>query len=214
VVLGMCLGAVSSGRLPGNDANTISPAAAALTVQALPAWLAPISILMGALALALCAYLAAVFLTVETDGDLREDFRRRALWAGTVVVALSAVALPLIRSQARHLWEGLIGGPATGVFITGVAAALASGWFLRVRRYRLARIASVVQIACLLGGWAIAQSPYIIYPTMTLQQAAAPRATLMFLIWSTPTGMALLLPSLWLLFRVFKFSETRGGGTV
>ena len=30
----------------------------------------------GALALALFAYLAAVYLTVETEGELREDFRR------------------------------------------------------------------------------------------------------------------------------------------
>lgn len=50
----------------------------------------------------------------------------------------------------------------------------------------------------------MAQSPYIIYPDVTLQGAAAPRSTLLFLLWSTPVGMGLLIPSLWLLFRVFK----------
>jgi cytochrome bd ubiquinol oxidase subunit II len=117
---------------------------------------------------------------------------------------LSAAALPLVRSQAPHLWQGLIGGPATPVVLIGVIAALLSGWWLRGRSYRLARISSVVQIACLLAGWAIAQSPYIIYPGLTLADAAAPRSTLLFILWSTPPGMALLLPSLWLLFRVFK----------
>ena len=46
----------------------------------------------------LCAYLAAVTVTVETSGELREDFRQCALLAGTAVVALSglaAIALPL-----------------------------------------------------------------------------------------------------------------------
>jgi cytochrome bd ubiquinol oxidase subunit II len=196
LLLGMCLGAVSSGGIVIQGG--------AVQYDDVPPWLAPVALLMGALALSLCAYLAAVFLANETTGALREDFRTRALLAGTAVVALSAVALPVVRSQAPHLWDGLIGGPATPVFVAGVIAALLSGWWLRQRRYRLARISSVVQIACLLAGWAIAQSPYIIYPGLTLEAAAAPRSTLLFILWSTPFGMALLIPSLWYLFRVFK----------
>jgi cytochrome bd ubiquinol oxidase subunit II len=197
VLLGMCLGAVSSGGILMLDGSVV------INGQ-VPAWLQPVSLLIGALALSLCAYLAAVFLANETAGALREDFRTRALLAGTAVVGLSAVALPLVRAEARHLWDGLMGGPATPVLIPGVIAALLSGWWLRQRRYRLARISAVVQIACLLAGWAIAQSPYIIYPGLTLAQAAAPQSTLVFILWTTPVGMALLVPSLWYLFRVFK----------
>jgi cytochrome bd ubiquinol oxidase subunit II len=197
VLLGMCLGAVSSGGILMLDGSVV------INGQ-VPAWLQPVSLLIGALALSLCAYLAAVFLANETAGALREDFRTRALLAGTAVVGLSAIALPLVRAEARHLWDGLIGGPATPVLIPGVIAALLSGWWLRQRRYRLARVSAVVQIACLLAGWAIAQSPYIIYPGLTLAQAAAPQSTLVFILWTTPVGMALLIPSLWYLFRVFK----------
>ena len=210
VLLGMCLGAVSAGRMgAGSWEGAAASGAAGLdatspAVGGAPAWLAPVALLIGALALALCAYLAAVFLANETTGALREDFRTRALLAGTAVVALSAAALPLVRTQAPHLWQGLIGGPATPVVLVGVTAALLSGWWLRGRRYRLARISSVVQVACLLAGWAIAQSPYLIFPVLTLADAAAPRSTLLFILWSTPVGMALLIPSLWLLFRVFK----------
>lgn len=195
VLLGMCLGAVSAG-----DMRVI---AGDIVFDGVP-WLKLLPLLMGAFALALCAYLAAVFLANETAGDLREDFRRRALYAGTAVVVLSVVILPVLRGSAPHLWAGLIGGPATPLLVPGVIAALLSGWWLRQRRYRLARISSVVQVACLLGGWAVAQSPYIIYPDVTLQSAAAPDSTLLFILWSTPAGMALLIPSLWLLFRVFK----------
>lgn len=207
VLLGMCLGAISSGDISVTASGLAE--SAAITPDAgdfarPPAWLAPVSLLIGALALSLCAYLAAVFLANETEGDLREDFRTRALLAGTAVVVLSTAALPLVYTQAPHLWQGLVGGPATPVFVAGVIAALGSGWWLRARRYRLARISSVVQVACLLAGWAFAQSPYIIYPGLTLTDAAAPRSTLLFVLWSTPAGMALLLPSLWLLFRVFK----------
>lgn len=197
VLLGMCLGAVSSGAIVVEQGRIGY-------IGDVPPWLAPISVLMGALALALCAYLAAVFLANETDGELREDFRTNALLAGTAVVALSAVALPFVRMETPHLWDGLVGGVATPVLVPGIIAALLSGWWLRQRRYRLARISSVVQIACLLAGWALAQSPYIIYPGVTLQSAAAPRPTLLFILYSTPVGMALLIPSLWYLFRVFK----------
>ena len=38
----------------------------------------------------------------------------------------------------------------------------------------------------------------------TLEMSAAPDSTLLFILWSTPFGMALLIPSLWYLFRVFK----------
>lgn len=196
LLLGMSLGAISTGELRLVDGN--------VSADAGRAWLDPLAVLMGLLALALCAYLAAVFLANETQAELREDFRRRALAAGTIVVALSTVALPLVRLRAPHLWEGLIGGRATPVFIAGIVAALASGLLLLIRRYRLARIAAVAQIVCLIMGWGIAQYPYIIYPDLTLAQAAAPARTLRFVLISAPIGLAFLLPSLWLLFRVFK----------
>jgi cytochrome d ubiquinol oxidase subunit II len=56
----------------------------------------------------------------------------------------------------------------------------------------------------LLVGWGLAQWPYLIYPDVTLTDAAAPASTLRALLLTVPFGMALLLPSLWLLFAVFK----------
>jgi cytochrome bd ubiquinol oxidase subunit II len=195
VLLGMSLGAVSTGRFRVRDG--------AVLLDGIP-WLAPVAIAMGAFALAVCAYMAAVFLAYETDGDLREDFRRRALWAGTAVVALSVLLLPLLVVEAPHLWEGLLAARTLPVLGLGVSAALASGWFLRTRRYRLARLAAIAQIACLLAGWGIAQYPFIIYPDITIYNAAAPDVTLRFILFTLPLGLALLLPSLWYLFRVFK----------
>ena len=50
----------------------------------------------------------------------------------------------------------------------------------------------------------MAQYPYLIYPDLTVSQVAAHEGALRFLLYAVPAGMALLLPSLWLLFRVFK----------
>jgi cytochrome bd ubiquinol oxidase subunit II len=195
LLLGMALGAVSAGRFGYRDGTVV--------LEGTP-WLAPVSIAMGAFALATCAYMASVFLAYETEHDLREDFRRRALWAGTVVVALSVLLLPLLALQAPNLWEGLLAPRTLPVLAVGLLAALASGWFLRHRQYRLARLAAIGQVACLVAGWGIAQYPYIIFPDLTIYDAAAPAVTLQFILFTLPLGLALLLPSLWYLFRVFK----------
>ncbi|HEX2189008.1 MAG TPA: cytochrome d ubiquinol oxidase subunit II [Longimicrobiaceae bacterium] len=196
VLLGMCLGAVSAGSLRVVDG--------VVRVGDTPPWLAPLSLATGAFALATCAYLAAVYLANETEGPLREDFRARALWAGTATVALSVLVLPLLRAQAPHLWSGLLSARAAPVVAVGVGAALLSGWALLRRRFRLARAATVAQVACLLAGWGIAQYPYIIYPDVTVQGAAGHPGTLRFVLWTLPPGMGVLLPSLYYLFRVFK----------
>jgi cytochrome d ubiquinol oxidase subunit II len=196
-LLGMSLGAMSSGMIHLGQDNEISSAGGL-------AWLSPVALAMGALALGLSAYLAAVFLANETQAQLREDFRLRALIAGTVVVGLSVLTLPLLRSQAPHLWDGLMGGRATLVFAAGIVAALASGFFLLLRWHRPARIAAVLQIACLVAGWGLAQYPYIIHPDLTLHAAAAPEATLRFVLLTAPIGLAFLVPALWILFAVFK----------
>lgn len=63
-------------------------------------WLAPYPVVCGFLALSTCAYLAAVYLMVETDGELRDDFRVRAIIAGTITAALAMVALGVARNEA------------------------------------------------------------------------------------------------------------------
>jgi cytochrome d ubiquinol oxidase subunit II len=201
VLLGISLGSVSTGSLRVTGGQ--------VRIEGVAPWLAPISLAIGALALAICAYLAAVYLTNETTGELREDFRLRALLAGTVVVGLSFLTIPLLYFEASHLWSGLISAQAAPVIAAGVVSALLSGWGLLRRRYRLARMASVAQVTFLLAGWGLAQRPYLIYPDMTLQQAASPPATLRFVLYSLPFGMALLIPSLLLLFSVFKRDPLR-----
>jgi cytochrome d ubiquinol oxidase subunit II len=194
-LLGACMGAVATGGIRVTDGRVAS--------EGLP-WLLPMSLMTGALAVAICAYLAAVYLTIETEGELQRDFRRYALFAGTATVGLSVLALPLMRRAAPHLWQGLLSARALPILAMGALAALLAGWFLRHERYRLARIAAIVQTAMLLGGWIAAQYPYLVFPDLSIANAAAPAPTLRFFLIALPIGMSVLLPSLFLLFRVFK----------
>lgn len=199
VLLGMAAGAVSAGDYRVIDGQ--------VRIGPMPPWFAPEALAMGALALALCAYLAAVYLCNETTSELQQDFRRRALLAGTAVVGLSGLTLPLLYREAPHLWNGLISQRAAPVVAGGIVAALISGWALLRGQFQLARLAAIVQVALLVMGWGLAHYPYLIYPDVTLHDAAGPPGTLQFVLVSFGGGLALLLPSLWLLFRVFKGSQ-------
>jgi cytochrome bd ubiquinol oxidase subunit II len=196
LLLGACLGAVSAGGIRVVD-RALAPGSEWV-------WIGLFPLGTGILALAICAYLAAVYLTVETRGELREDFRSRALGTWLVGGAISIGVLLLTYLEAPHLWGELTGGLAAVAVATGVLLAPASGLALLRRRFQWARALAVGQVVMILTGWALAQRPYLIYPDVTLTGSAAPEATLRLVLWTVPIGMALLLPSLWYLFSVFK----------
>jgi cytochrome d ubiquinol oxidase subunit II len=95
------------------------------------------------------------------------------------------------------------------VIAEGVVFALASGWSIRARWFRLARIAAVAQVTLLLFGWGIAQYPYVLYPGHTVWGAAAPARTIDFVLLTLPIAVLLVIPSLLFLFRVFKSSKAQ-----
>jgi cytochrome d ubiquinol oxidase subunit II len=196
-LLGATFGAITSGEVRVDAARHVS------VVRPMP-WLSGYAIGCGTLALSTCAYLAAVYLGAETDGDLREDFRRRAIIAGTTTAALAAAVLLLAYNEAGWFLTQLLAPRSWPVLTAGLWLFAMSAWAVFRRRYRLARVFVAGEIVVLLTGWGLAHRPYLIYPDMTLEQAAGPIPTIRVLMFCLPVGLAMLVPSLWLLFRVFK----------
>ena len=170
--------------------------------------LSPYAIACGLLALSTCAYLAAVYLVVETDGALREDFRLRAIASGTTTAGLALLVLVFAWREAGWFFRQLVSPRSWPVLALGLACFAASAWAVFGRRYRLSRVFAAGEIVLLLLGWGLAQQPYLVYPDITLRQAAAPAPTIAFMLATLPFGALLLVPSLWLLFRVFKAPKT------
>ncbi|MEO8294952.1 MAG: cytochrome d ubiquinol oxidase subunit II [Gemmatimonadota bacterium] len=208
VLLGMMVGAVASGKL------TSGGGAGGFVATFVSPWLTPFSFAIGIFALVLFAFLAAVYLTVEARGtDLEEDYRRRAILSGIGVFAAAGAALLIAghdTSGAPLMWRGLVHSKWALVFqlATG-AAALMALFALAGRRYYLARMAAGAQVSLILWGWAVAQFPYIVPPDLTMESVAAPDVTLKPVLLALAVGAAILFPSLYYLFRVFKSSETR-----
>ena len=193
--LGAAVGGIASRRVPvGNAAGDL-----------ISSWLNPTSILIGVLAVAFSAYLAAVYLAADSrrlgDQDLEGYFRRRALVAGVLAGPIAIAGLFVIRSDARPLYDGLLAGDGlAAVIVSALAGAVTLVLVLR-RRYELARYCASLAVAAVVAGWALAQQPTIL-PGLTVEQAAAPRETLIAVIIAVLAGAVVLFPSLGLLFSL------------
>jgi cytochrome d ubiquinol oxidase subunit II len=203
IILGVIVGAIASGTI-----QLANPTFYSVFIHQ---WLAPFPISVGFFALSLFAFLAAVYLTLEThDSELQDDFRRRALLSGVVVGVLALVVFRLSGTYAPKIRTGISASPwaiplhlATALCAVGALAAL---W---KRKYSLARLCAAGQVTLILWGWALAQFPYLVEPDITIQSAAAPPETLRLLSLALVAGALILFPSFYYLFRVFKASPTK-----
>ncbi|MEP7355903.1 MAG: cytochrome d ubiquinol oxidase subunit II [Anaerolineales bacterium] len=199
VMLGVCLGALSSGSIRVENG--------VVTSGFFRSWLTPFTWAVGALALALFAYLAALYLAAEAPATapVRADFRRRAAAAGIAAALLAALVYGLALDGAPRIAAGLTASP-WALLMVGVTTLTVLGalWALRQDRVYLARALGVAQVVFILWGWAAGQYPYLVVPDLTLQNTAAPAATLRLLLIALVAGAVVLFPSFYYLYRVFK----------
>jgi cytochrome d ubiquinol oxidase subunit II len=202
LLLGTAAGTIAAGRVQ-------RPTGAGFVADFVAPWLTPFAASVGGLTLALFAFLAGVYLTNETgELELREDFRRQALGCGAVVFVLAMVTLVLAWRGAPLVWNGLVVAPgAMPLHLIVAAAATLALVALWHRRWRLARVAAVAQVTGILWGWAVSQYPWILPPSLTIAESAAPLITLKLTLGALALGGLVLFPSLFYLFRVFKSTE-------
>jgi cytochrome d ubiquinol oxidase subunit II len=193
--LGAAAGGIASRRVPvGNAAGHL-----------FLSWLNPTSVMIGALAVATAAYMAAVFLAADAvrvgDADCERQFRARALIAGAVAGALAVGGLVVLHSDAHFLYRPLVTGSGLPALIISALAGVGTFALVLARRYEPARYTAALAVAAIIAGWALAQQPLLLRG-LTIHQAAAPHDTLVLVVIAVLGGGALLFPSLALLFRL------------
>ena len=201
--LGAIAGGVASGRVPpGNAAG-----------DPIGSWLNPTSILGGTLAVGICAYLAAVYLTSDArrmgDPALADAFRRRALVMGTAVGVVAMAGLIVLAQDAPALFHGLV-TRALPLVILSAAAGLVSLLLLYGRRFSTARVTAGLAVGGVLWGWAVAQYPYLLVGSLTVGQASALEPTLVALLISLLIGAVLVIPSMIALFVLSQRPRAKG----
>jgi cytochrome d ubiquinol oxidase subunit II len=191
--MGTVVGAVASGRVPVGNA----------TGDPVSSWLNPLSLVIGALFVATCAYLAAVFLVSDArragTPDLERYFRTRAMAAAVAAGALAVAGIAALRADARYVYDGLTsdGLPLVIVSVLCGAAVLV---VLRRGARRGARPLAAAAVAAVICGWGVAQHPYLLPKSLTISAAAAPSATLTSVLVVFGAAIVLVVPALALLF--------------
>jgi cytochrome d ubiquinol oxidase subunit II len=180
--LGTVIGAVATGAVP-----------AAPFGQVLSAWTSPTALVTGALFVATCAYIAAIYLVADSERRKQPEmvryFSHRAIAAGVLSGVLAAVNLLLMRTSSPYIFDRLI-GPALPLVVVSVVAGIAALVLVVLRRVQLMRIAAGLAVAAVVAGWGWAQYPWLLPGSLTLQAGSAPSAAL----WAelAVTGLAVL----------------------
>jgi cytochrome d ubiquinol oxidase subunit II len=202
--LGTAAAAVASGAIHVSGGNVVSGFGAG--------WTTLFAIVVGLLTVALCAYLAAVYLMVETEDDphLQSDFRMRAIVASAASGAFAILGLLLAYTEAPRLWADLTGNGLLLLILALINGPIAL-WGVWRLHPRVARVAVATQVVFVLWAWALGQWPYLVPPDLTIVNAAAPNATLRAWLVVITVGMLLVIPSLAVLFRVFKARNPAAG---
>ena len=203
--LGAAGGAIASGRVPAGNAAG----------DPWTSWLSPTSLLVGSLAIATCAYLAAVFLVTDARRRARPEmvayFLRRATLAAVFAGASALAGIVVLRADAPLLADGLLrrGWPLVLASALLGSTALALLYLGRSRGTRALAVGAVVSIV---WGWGIAQYPDILPGALSLAEAAAPAGSLEGLLVVFIVAALVVAPSLALLYYLAQGSRLESHG--
>jgi cytochrome bd ubiquinol oxidase subunit II len=192
--LGTVVGAVVTGRVRGMAGDPVG------------SWTNLTSLLTGGLFVVAGAYLAAVYLAVDSDRDgeqaLRAYFVRRAVAAAVASGVLAGITMAVLHTTAKPLFTELTTGRSLPLVVISVVAGIAVLAALLLDVTRLVRPLAVLAVGAVIWGWAIGQYPYVLPPWLTIARAAAPPATLGTELVVVGIIVILVAPSFALLFRL------------
>ena len=159
------------------------------------------------MAVVVCAFLAAVYLTADAErrGRARmvRAFRRRAIGSAVVagVVALAGVAV--LHRDAPQLFHGLT---HRGAPLIALAAGAGVATLVLIGRsaYAWARLSAALAVVAVLFGWAAGQYPYMLEPGLRIADAAGAHATLVAILVVLGAGAVVLVPALVWLFALMQ----------
>ncbi|GGG60677.1 ubiquinol oxidase subunit II, cyanide insensitive [Salipiger pallidus] len=159
-------------------------------------WLTPFTLLCGAAVVAGYALLGACWLNIKVEGKIQERARNMARIAGVLtvigIVAVSA-ATPFLETAyfERWLsWPGILEVAIVPVLVGALTLWLA--WALTHARGPdwLPMMIALALFALCFVGLGLSMWPWVIPPTITLQDAAAPESSQMFMF----VGAVVLVP--------------------
>jgi cytochrome bd ubiquinol oxidase subunit II len=135
------------------------------------------------------------------DTDLAGYFAARARVAAVVAGALAVAGIFALRADARFVYDGLTGDGLPLVVLSLVCglAALVLLWRAARRGVRPLAVAAVVAVV---WGWGVAQYPYLLPTSLTIEQGAGASETLTVVLILFGVAVLVVLPALGLLYTL------------
>jgi cytochrome bd ubiquinol oxidase subunit II len=191
--MGTVVGAIASGRVTPSTGGD----------QAWSSWTGALPLAVGVMFVATCAYVSAVFLVHEArrvgDAALERYFRARALVAAVGGGAVAVAGVFVLHADARYVYDGLV-GDALPLVILSLVCGLGAIVLLWLRETRFVRGVAALAVASVVWAWGVAQHPYMLPKTLTVDQAAASNDTMVALLVIFVAALLVIGPSLGLLF--------------
>jgi len=193
--MGAVAGAIASGQVPaGGTAG-----------DPWSSWLNATSILGGVLAVAVCAFLAAVFMVWDAtrleDPEMVEYFRVRAIATSVVAGFIALVGIVVLHDDARYVFDGLMSRALAFVIISALCGIGTLVLLVRQSHF-VARLLAMGAVASVVIAWGVAQWDYMLPTSLTVSQAAAPDPTLVTILIVFAIAAVVILPSLGLLYML------------
>lgn len=170
----------------------------------------PLSWSIVVLSLTAVLYISAVFLTwyahSAKDESATNLLRKYALiWAGPAIITATGIIVEMRTHNPQH-YRGLV--DLWWLFALSVLFFSGSVYCLWKRRtYGLAFALLVGQFAIAFFAYGASHYPFLMYPYLTIYASFTNKAMAIALVIAFIAGLGLLLPSLYLLLRLFLFNK-------
>ena len=210
----LMLGIVAGGMLLGAS----SPVEAGFYVAFVRPWANLFCLAVGVFTCVLFAFLAAVYLTGETQEDeIRRIFARRAMVLNALAILVGIAVFMAAELNGLPLARLFAGRAVSLGSMIGATVILAPLWIaLRRGAVQTARLLVAIQVGLVLIGWYRLQYPVIVNSpaeSLTIYSAAAPEATLSYLLFALIAGSVIIFPALFYLLKIFKLPSAEDSAT-
>ena len=203
------LGIIAGSTVSGH----IDPDATSFSDAYVFSWLNPFSIAIGFFTVALCGFLAAIYLIGEADDENdRRRFIRKAKWMNIIAVLCGLLVFTAAKFEGVPLLLWIISDP---VGLTAVLLATSSlvllWWWINTKPPVVLRVLVAFQVSMILIAISYSHFPNVVIvadgENFSLYDHQAPLKTMQALAWALIIGSIFILPALFYLYYSFQKKE-------
>lgn len=190
-------------------AGRIDPSATTFAAAYIFSWLSTFSVSVGLFTVALCGFLAAIYLIGEADSEPdRKRFIRKALYMNAAAFLCGALVFFAAQYEQVPLSKWVFANPVGLTAVIAASLSLVLLWYLLIRgKTRILRVLAGFQVTMILLAISFAHFPNFLIlkggQKLSLLHLQAPAKTMEALGVALLIGSLLILPSLFYLFWSF-----------